>query len=241
MQGKTILVTGASSGIGKETALYLAKQGATVILTARNEVRLKEVNDVIGEHAYSYACDLNELESIQTIFEFCKEKGLKLDGMVHAAGISNPIPVRGVSVENLEETMRVNCMSFAELGKYFCSKKYSNENASIVAISSLAATHPIMGQLTYAASKAALNTMVEVMAKEFLKRKIRVNAIMPSYVDTPMVAEDEHFRLNSGSDVMPLGVIEPIQIAYLAEFLLSDKAKHITGAAIPVSSGVKNK
>ena len=187
---------------------------------------------------YSYICDLNQLKSIKGIFEFCKEKGLKLDGMVHAAGISNPIPVRSVSVESMQETMRVNCMSFAELGKYFCGKKYSNENASIVAISSLAAIRPVMGQLAYAASKSALNSMVEVMAKEFLKRKIRVNAIMPSYVDTPMVAEGGRFGMNNGIDAMPLGVIEPIQIAYLAEFLLSDKSKHITGAAIPVSSGV---
>ena len=238
MQGKNILVTGASSGIGKETALYLAKQGATVVLVARNKTRLKEVKNAIGEHVYSYICDLSQSESIKGIFEFCKEKGLKLDGMVHAAGISNPIPVRSVSVESMQETMRVNCMSFAELGKYFCGKKYSNENASIVAISSLAATRPVMGQLTYAASKSALNSMVEVMAKEFLKRKIRVNAIMPSYVDTPMVAEGGRFGMNNGIDAMPLGVIEPIQIAYLAEFLLSDKSKHITGAAIPVSSGV---
>lgn len=89
MQGKNILVTGASSGIGKETALYLAKQGATVILAARNQTRLKEVKDAIGEHAYSYICDLSQLESIKGIFEFCKENGLKLDGMVHAAGFQS--------------------------------------------------------------------------------------------------------------------------------------------------------
>ena len=75
-------------------------------------------------------------------------------------------------------------------------------------------------------------------SKEFLKRKIRVNAIMPSYVDTPMVAEGGRFGMNNGIDQMPLGVIEPIQIAYLTEFLLSDRSKYITGAAIPVSAGV---
>ena len=80
--------------------------------------------------------------------------------------------------------------------------------------------------------------MVEVMSKEFLKRKIRVNAIMPSYVDTPMVAAGGRFGMNNGIDQMPLGVIEPIQIAYLTEFLLSDRSKYITGAAIPVSAGV---
>lgn len=238
MEGKNILITGASSGIGKETARYLAKQGATVILVARNEIRLKEVKDAIGERAYSFACDLSQLQDIKDIFGFCKEQGLKLDGMVHAAGISDPIPVRSVSTESMEETMHVNCMAFAELGKHFCGKRFSNEDASVVAISSLAAVRPVMGQLAYAASKSALNSMVEVMSKEFLKRKIRVNAIMPSYVNTPMVAGGERFGMNNGIDAMPLGVIEPIQIAYLAEFLLSEKSKHITGAAIPVSSGV---
>ena len=218
MVEKNILITGASSGIGKEISLYLAKQGTTVILIGRNEERLREIKEQIGDKAYTYVCDLNHTEKIRGIFDFCRENGLKLDGMVHSAGISEPMPVRSVSIQNVEETMRVNCMSFAELGKYFGGKRYSNEQASVVAISSLAATRPVMGQVSYAASKAALNSMVEVMSKEFLKRKIRVNAIMPSYVDTPMVAEGGRFGMNNGIDQMPLGVIEPIQIAYLTEF-----------------------
>ncbi len=238
MVEKNILITGASSGIGKEISLYLAKQGTTVILIGRNEERLREIKEQIGDKAYTYVCDFNHTEKIRGIFDFCRENGLKLDGMVHSAGISEPMPVRSVSIQNVEETMRVNCMSFAELGKYFGGKRYSNEQASVVAISSLAATRPVMGQVSYAASKAALNSMVEVMSKEFLKRKIRVNAIMPSYVDTPMVAEGGRFGMNNGIDQMPLGVIEPIQIAYLTEFLLSDRSKYITGAAIPVSAGV---
>ena len=238
MVEKNILITGASSGIGKEISLYLAKQGATVILIGRNEERLREIKEQIGDKAYTYVCDLNYTEKIRGIFDFCRENGLKLDGMVHSAGISEPMPVRSVSIQNVEETMRVNCMSFAELGKYFGGKRYSNEQASVVAISSLAATRQAMGQVSYAASMAALNSMVEVMSKEFLKRKIRVNAIMPSYVDTPMVAEGGRFGMNNGIDQMPLGVIEPIQIAYLTEFLLSDRSKYITGAAIPVSAGV---
>ena len=238
MVEKNILITGASSGIGKEISLYLAKQGTTVILIGRNEERLREIKEQIGDKAYTYVCDLNHTEKIRGIFDFCRENGLKLDGMVHSAGISEPMPVRSVSIQNVEETMRVNCMSFAELGKYFGGKRYSNEQASVVAISSLAATRPVMGQVSYAASKAALNSMVEVMSKEFLKRKIRVNAIMPSYVDTPMVAEGGSLGMNNGIYQMPLGVIEPIQIAYLTEFLLSDRSKYITGAAIPVSAGV---
>lgn len=104
MVEKNILITGASSGIGKEISLYLAKQGTTVILIGRNEERLREIKEQIGDKAYTYVCDLNHTEKIRGIFDFCRENGLKLDGMVHSAGISEPMPVRSVSIQNVEET-----------------------------------------------------------------------------------------------------------------------------------------
>ena len=238
MRGKNILITGASSGIGKAVALYLASQGANLVLVARREQELKALTEKIGADTCYYICDLQQPDQIEGIFTFCEEQGIILDGFVHSAGIANPTPVRSASPEGIEQMMQINAISFMEIAKYFYKKKYSCNGASIVAISSLAAIRPISGQASYAASKAALNTMVEVMAQEFLKRKIRVNAIMPSYVDTPMVQEKSAFGMNNGIDNMPLGVIDPMQIAYLVEFLLSDKALHITGAKIPVSSGV---
>lgn len=238
MYGKNILVTGASSGIGRETAIYLASRGANVILAARNEERLQEVAAEIGEQAFLYPCDLKNVDEINDLFQYILEKNLLLDGLVHSAGIAKPVPIRTETLQSAEETMRINCFSFLELGKRFYNRKYSQKGAAIVAISSMAAVHPIMGQAAYASSKAALNCIVDVMAKEFLKRKIRVNAIMPSYVATPMVNGDVSYGMNNGIDNMPLGVIDPKQIAYLAEFLLSERALHITGAAIPVTSGV---
>lgn len=238
MQGKSILVTGASSGIGKETAIYLASQGASVILAARNEERLQQVAGQIGKQALVCVCDLQKPEDIAGLFQYIREQDIILDGMVHSAGIAKPVPVRTENMANAEETMRINCLSFLELGKQFFNRKHSQKGSAIVAISSMAAVRPIMGQAAYASSKAALNSVVEVMAQEFLKRKIRVNAIMPSYVETPMVSGDAGYGMNNGIENMPLGVIEPKQIAYLAEFLLSDRALHITGTAIPVTSGV---
>lgn len=238
MQGKNILITGASSGIGRETASYLASRGANVVLVARNGERLQNVAEEIGPKAFSYPCDLQDAGAIKGIFEYCRELGVLLDGMVHSAGIAKPIPVRTATPESVEETMRINCFSFLELGKQFYNRKYSQKGASIVAISSMAAVRPVMGQAAYASSKAALNSMVEVMAQEFLKRRIRVNSIMPSYVATPMVNGDVGYGMNTGIDSMPLGVIDPKQIAYLVEFLLSDRSLHITGTAIPITSGV---
>ena len=238
MENKTFLVTGASSGIGRTVAIYLAEQGANVVLTARREADLKALVDEIGNQACYYCCDLQKPESIGELFQFCESQKIIFNGMVYSAGIANPVPIRSSDVEETQKIMQVNAISFMEIAKYFYKKKFSQIGSSIVAISSLAATRPVGGQGAYAASKAALNTMVQVMAQEFLKRKIRVNSIMPSYVDTPMVNEGSSFGMNNGIENMPLGVIEPLQIAYLVEFLLSDKALHITGAEIPVSSGV---
>ena len=198
MRGKNILITGASSGIGKETAEYLASQGACVILAARSEERLQQAAAQIGERAYVYPCDLQKPEDIAGLFQYIREQNVTLDGMVHSAGIAKPVPVRTENMVNAE----------------------------------------VMGQASYASSKAALNSIVEVMSQEFLKREIRVNAIMPSYVATPMVNSDAGYGMNNGIENMPLGVIDPRQIAYLVEFLLSDRSLHITGAAIPVTSGV---
>lgn len=238
MKDRAILITGASSGIGRTVATYLANQGAKVVLVARRKEKLEEIAGQIGENACYYVCDLQQANQIEGIFSYCLNNEIKLDGFVHSAGIAQPVPVRAASPKSIEQMMQINAISFMELARFFYNKKYSNSGSGIVAISSMAAVRPVSGQASYAASKAALNAMVKVMAQEFLKRKIRVNAIMPSYVDTPMVAEGTGFGMSNGIDQMPLGVIAPQQIAFLVEFLLSDKAAHITGAEIPVTSGV---
>ena len=237
MEGKKILVVGASSGIGRATAVYLAKQGATVVLCARNEERLNEVAQEIGKKTYVYACDLKREGSAENVFRFCEKNQLLLDGMVYSVGISLPILIRSVSRADMDNVMNTNYYSFVELAQCFYNKKYSSKGAAIVALSSIAAANPIRGQSVYASSKAALDTTVKVMAKEFIKRKIRVNSILPSYVSTPMIEGEVTYGTNNGVENMPLGVIEPVQIAYLVEFLLSDKSKHITGEMIQVSSG----
>lgn len=144
-----------------------------------------------------------------------------------------------LDIEIMKEVTAINYYSFVELGKYFNKKKYSNDRASVVAISSSAAETCTKGMCTYAASKAALNAAVKVMGREFLKRYQRVNAILPTFVDTPMAVrmDDALGDLDSKIAGQPLGLIDPGQIAYLVEFLISDKSSYITGACIPVSAG----
>lgn len=236
---KAILVTGASSGIGAATSEYLSERGYFVILVARNKDRLNQISKNLCGENLIIPYDLSDLEHIDEIFNICKDKGVKLDGMAHCAGINNDIPVRANDIKVMKEVTTINYYSFVELGKHFNKKKYSNDNASIVAISSSAANSCSKGMCTYAASKAALNAAVKVMGKEFLKRKQRVNAILPTFVDTPMAERMDATLGDLDNKVagQPLGLIEPVQIAYLVEFLISDKSSYITGACIPVSAG----
>lgn len=236
---KNILVTGASSGIGAAVSKYLSEQGYCVVLVARNENKLKKIQGEIPGDSLIVPYDFSDLENIENIFDNCRNSELKLDGLVHCAGINNDIPIRANDVEVMQEVTTVNYFSFVELGKHFNKKKYSNDKASIVAISSSASISCGKGMCTYAASKAALNASVKVMGKEFLKRKQRVNAVLPTFVDTPMATRMNESLGDLEKKVagQPLGLIEPEQVAYLVEFLLSDKSSYITGACIPVSAG----
>lgn len=236
---KKILITGASSGIGEQTARYLSEQGYETVLVARNAEKLNDIANSLAGETVVIPFDLNKLSEIKNIFDRCKEQGIKLDALIHCAGINSDMPISVNDIEIMQQVTTVNYYAFVELGKYFGKKKYSNEGSSIVAISSSAADACMKGMCTYSASKAALNASVKVMAREYLKRKQRVNAIMPSFVDTPMAKQmDEQLGdLDQKLATQPLGLIEPIDISYMVEFLISEKAKYITGACIPISGG----
>ena len=141
----------------------------------------------------------------------------------------------------MKRVIVLNAFSFVELGKYFSMKKYSNNESAIVAVSSIASILNDPGMVQYSASKAALNAEVKTMAKEFMKRKIRVNAILPANVNTEMFTSGvdviEGF-MEKALERQPLGIIDPEQIAYLAEFLLSENAKYITGELFVISGGM---
>ena len=157
--------------------------------------------------------------------------------MVHCAGCSVNAPVRMFKEADMQEMMGLHFYTFMRLAKFFYKRSCSNSGASIVTMSSFSAVACWKGSAMYASSKSAMDTAVKVMAKEFAKRKIRVNAILPAYVETRMAQGLEDFL-----DVerrQPFGLIEPKQIAYLIEFLLSEKSRFITGALIPVSAGME--
>lgn len=239
--GKTILVTGATSGIGQATARHFNSCGAAVVMVARSEDKLKDMVAEFNGKGYIYPADLGALENVEKIFAFCKEKGLKLDGVVHCAGITANLPLRVNDIQCMEELMRINFESLVLICKFASSKRYTNDGASIVAMSSTASFCGDRGLSLYSASKGAVNTFVKAAAKELVTRRIRVNAIAPTMVNTNMCAEtfrDLPERRVSLERELPLGIIEPEYIAYLAEYLISDKAKYITGSIITMGSGL---
>ena len=242
MDNKTILITGASSGIGETTAKYLNEKGMHTVLLGRNIERLEKLKDSLPSLCTVFSYNLMDVEHIDTIFETLKSQGILLDGLVHAAGVCYWEPLRVQKREHTRELLTLNVEVLLELIKYFSKPMYSKSDSSIVAISSLASVACDEGMSSYNAAKAAVNAVIKTTAKEVLKRKIRINAILPGIVDTPMTRNNnpyvdddfEHYIQTN----QPLGLIQPEQIAKLIEFLLGDSASGITGALIPVNGGM---
>lgn len=250
------LITGASSGIGRECARKLSELGHEVILVARNEESLKKLSDELPHESYWYSYDLSNAENIKDIFSYCKENIGKLDGMIYAAGVNADIPIKAISVGSFASVMNVNCGSFLMMGKFLANRKYSNDNARVVAISSSASISCDKGMGIYSASKAAMNALVKTMSKEFVHRGILVNAILPAGVLTPMAIKkiqtvtgqeldlgsigkklsEMEYSIDVSSE-QPCGMILPDNLADVICYLVSKTNRYITGALIPVSAG----
>ncbi len=251
------LIAGASSGIGAACAEQLSREGHIVVLVARNAEKLKTFATTLPTQAECFAYDLENVQQVRSIFDYCKEKGLKLDGMVYSAGMNADVPMKICTPDLMERVMRVNCIAFAEMGKHFYSKRYSNDFSRIVAISSSASQSFEKGMGPYNASKAALNAMVKTMAKEFVKRGVLVNAVLPAGVMTPMAAEKIAKMTGTAIDVeraiqeleqspvpihegeaQPFGIIAPSAVAEMVAYLVSPKNRYVTGALLPISAGL---
>lgn len=240
MQGKNILITGASQGIGRGVAEYLISLGANIIAVARNEEKLQELREIAPSQVYIYPYDLSNVDDIEKIFIFCKNQNLKLDGLVYCAGVSITNPIKSLDVMELQSMYVVNTLAYIQMTKFFILKKYSNDSSSIIGISSAASKLCEKGMANYCTSKAAMNTYTSVLAKEVVKRRIRANTIAPAMVETDMywgtLATIEGYEEYS-KEQQPFGVIPVEQVAYLVRFLLSEESLYITGACIPVSAG----
>ena len=183
---KNYIVIGATSGIGEVCAKKLSGKDNTLVIVGRNEEKLDWLKNTLSGNIIPVQYDLSDLYNIKEIYNVCKTQSIKLDGMVYSAGVDGTWPIKVNSINKMRKMMDINCFAFVELARMFYSGRISNEGASIVAISSIASLTMEPGMVSYSASKAALNAVVKTMAKEFIRRKIRVNAVLPAGVSTPM-------------------------------------------------------
>lgn len=241
---KVVLVTGASSGIGRQIALDLSVADYSVYLQGRDKERLlgtqREMKNIEQHKIIEW--DLLDFDSY--------DKNLAalpcLDGVVHSAGISSKLTLLPfVKLDNMRKIQDTNLNSIIIiLSKLWKLKKF-NKNGSIVLLSSVSADHGVAGTISYAVSKGAINSAVKVLASEFAAKNIRVNAISPGMVKTPM---QETFASSMGSESLEkdkanylFGYGETKDISNIVKFLLSEESKWITGSIMKIDGGYKCK
>ena len=240
LSGQRILVTGASSGIGRSCAILAAELGASVVLTGRRSDALDETwRRMEGQDRHLiYPCDIADPAAVDGLVK----AGGKIDGLVHAAGIGPMSPIGFVDEAHVQGVMRTNYFAFLELMRHYSKAKNRSERLSAVAISSVSALAGWGGVSVYAGSKGALSASVRALAMELAPKGIRVNAVCPSNIRTPMyeagaVDFNDEAGLAALKAKQPLGLGEPEQVANAVCFLLSDAASFITGVNLPVDGG----
>lgn len=235
--GKQILVTGASSGIGKAIAIACAKMGATVIATGRNKERLDETLSLmpVGDHQ-AIAADLTKAADIDRLVDSLP----KLDGFVQCAGVGSRVPCKHIGKADLEHVFMPNVEAPILLQSAILAKKKINKSASIVYMASRAADAPSVGNAVYSASKGAIISYAKCLALELAPRMIRVNCICPGMVWTDLIRQEgmDKELLEQSQLTYPLKRFgQPEDVAHLAIYLLSDASGWMTGSSLDISGG----
>lgn len=232
---KKILVTGASSGIGESVVKLLATQGASLIITGRNEEKLsqlkKELQDSVSR---SIAADLSVAEGVERIITECEG----LDGVVHCAGIVEPTAIKFLKQKHIQKTFAINFEAPVLISSGLLAKNKINKNASFVFISSVSSLNPYPGSVVYSASKSALEAYSRSLALELASQGIRSNCIAPAMVKTPMFDKFDDEKMKEHGENYPLGFGEPIDVANAVSFLLSDASSWVTGTRMVLDGGL---
>ena len=238
LEGKTILVTGASSGIGRGIAIACSKMGASVIVNGRNEQRLSEtMSEMEGDDNLSLAADLSDNVALAEMVA----KLPKLDGIVHCAGIGQRVLCKQLQESDLDNMMNVNFKAPVMLQTEILKQKKINKSASIVFIASIACDSPTIGNAMYSASKGAIISYANCLALELAPRLIRVNCILPAMIWTDLIfkggiTEEE---LKEDEKKYPLKRYgKPEDIANLSIYLLSDASSWMSGSSIRITGEI---
>ena len=244
LSGKTILITGASSGIGAETAVLCSQVGAKIILVARREEKLREITRQLESSGHTYyPFDLGNVDEIEGFIKRIIDENGPLDGFVHSAGIPGTRPLKLFKPKAMREIMDINFGSFVEIVRCITKKKAFRSGMSIIGVSSAASIKGGTGNTGYSASKAAMNAAVRCIAKELSREGIRANTISPGVIDTDIYQK----TLDNGGDSMDnqlklyrqyLGLGKPVDVANMIAFLLSDASRMITGTNVVIDGGM---
>lgn len=241
LEGKTILISGSSSGIGEATALTCDHLGATLLLLGRNELRLEAVKSRLSKRNHQYlAVDLSDFSALEQNLKMFLKNIEVVHGVVNAAGITTTYPFKLFKPEKLDQLIQINVQGAFYLTKLVL-KKMSPLGGSIVFISSIMATHGEKAKTLYAISKGAVSAGAKSLAIELAQKKIRVNSIAPGIVNTPMTAGATYKKnkdlLQATLDKYPLGFGEPEDVANACVYLLSDASRWVTGSELILDGG----
>lgn len=244
LTGKHILVTGASSGIGMQTAIMISENGGKLVISGRNEEKLLATYDgLIGSGHLIHHGDLTVDEDRSVLVDILPE----LNGLVHCAGVVGPTPAKFIRQENIEKMLRINYYVPVLLTASILQKKLLRNNASVVMMSSIVTRSPYFGGALYAGTKGAIETYTRTLALELVDRGIRVNCLSPGLVNTPMITDpakesnpeivDESLKRYIAKYPMGIGTSEDVANAII--FLLSDESKWISGANIEMGAVIR--
>lgn len=240
LRGRRVVISGASSGIGLETARMLVANGAEVCLAARNADRLEAAAKEVGGAAWAWPCDVADANSVAGLAAEARSRWGAVDGLVNNAGIAPMARLDETTDEVWDEAFAINVRGPFLLCRELSPLLHAGGASAVVNVSSNLAERAIPGMAAYNASKAALNQLTRSLALEWAP-SIRVNAVMPAVVDTPIHAS----RGMSAEQVEAMGEIHPMKrvgtpqdVASMIAFLLSDASSWMTGTVIPVDGGM---
>ena len=237
LEGKTILITGASSGIGQSTAIECSKLGAKAIITGRNEERLKETFTLLeGNGHQMILADLTKEDDVKTLAEQCPI----IDGLVNNAGLTVNKPIAFYAQKDIDKVFSANTFAPMLLTRWLLKKKKINKNGSIVFTSSIAAFCSTTGNGIYGSSKAALMAYMKYCAKELSVKGIRANAVHPGIIETKLIhggaTSEEDLKIDLEN--YPLKRFgKPEEVAWQIVFLLSDASAWTTGTSVIIDGG----
>lgn len=242
LENRTILVTGASSGIGRETAILLSQLGARLILVGRRPEQLEKTISLLdGASHQVHVFDLLNVDDIPHWMKGIASASGPLNGLVHSAGMQFTKPLRITTGENLEELMRINVTAAFSLARAFRQKGVYITGSSIIYLSSVMGVVGQAGQAAYSASKGALVALTKSLSLELSREGIRVNCVAPAVVRTEMLEKmlqsltpEQVAQIQA---MHPLGIGTPRDVANAIAFLLADTGRWITGSTLVVDGG----